>query len=331
MNMRQFFRRVIQSGAILILLWASPAALPAQAPGQAPGQSAQQNSSAALEKVDRNVIFGMYSGLALLMDVYHPARPNGYGAIYVEGSGWTSSLNYGATPLKNFAGLSGYVRLLVEGGYTVFKIDHRATPRFVYPAQIEDAQRAVRYVRFHAKEYSIDPAHIAAVGYSSGAHLASLLGLLEGAGNAADRDPVNRESARVQCVIAGGTPAYLVPFPGYENQEGDNFLSWLIGETVKGVVTQGTPVFDKLTEASPIHYVKVGAPPFLLIHGDADTLVPYGNAEALRQALEKVNAPVRVITVKGGTHTSVIGAQLTEYGAELVPWLEKYLRAAQTP
>jgi acetyl esterase/lipase len=321
-NIRLISRRVIRGTAILIAFLIFATRLPAQQPAPVP----QQISSPILDHIDRNVIFGMYSGLALLMDVYRPAKPNGFGAIYIEGSGWTSSLNYGAPPLKNLAGLSGYVRILVEGGYTVFKIDHRATPRFHYPAQIEDAQRAVRYIRFHAKDYGIDPARIAAVGYSSGAHLASLLGLLDGAGTSTDRDPVNHESARVQCVIAGGTPASLIPFPGYTNQEGDNFLSWLIGETVHGEVPPGTPVFDKLTEASPLHYVKEGAAPFLLIHGDADSLVPYGNVVALQQALEKANVPVKVVTVRGGTHTSVITEHLPEYGPELIPWLDKYLR-----
>jgi fermentation-respiration switch protein FrsA (DUF1100 family) len=153
-----------------------------------------------------------------------------------------------------------------------------------------------------------------------------LLGLLDGAGTPTDRDPVNKESARVQCVIAGGTPASLVPFPGYSNEEGDNFLSWLIGETVHGAVEQGTPAFDKLTEASPLHYVNEGAAPFLLIHGDADALVPYANAEALQQALEKAKVAVKVITVKGGTHSSTVTDHLGEYGPQLVPWLDKYLR-----
>ena len=70
-----------------------------------------------------------------------------------------------------------------------------------------DARRAVRWVRAHAAEYGIDPHRIGAVGYSSGAHLAALLGVLDATEDADDPDPVNRVSARVQCVVAAATPA----------------------------------------------------------------------------------------------------------------------------
>jgi acetyl esterase/lipase len=235
---------------------------------------------------------------------------------------------YGTPPLKNLArtGVSPYVRIIVQAGYTVFAIDHRAAPIFHYPAQIEDAQRAVRYIRFHAKDYGIDPAHLGAAGYSSGAHIVSLLGLLDGAGNPSDRDPVNRESGRVQCVIAGGTPADLVPGAGYNNPDGFFLLSGLVGERVQAPVAPGSPVFEKLTDASPVHYVGPGASPFLLIHGDADELVLYANAEVLRGLLEKAGVPVKVITVKGGTHSSTVMDHNTEYAREIVRWLDLYLR-----
>jgi acetyl esterase/lipase len=184
----------------------------------------------------------------------------------------------------------------------------------------------VRYIRFHAKDYAIDAAHIGAAGYSSGAHIASLLGLLDGAGYPSDRDPVNHESARVQCVIAGGMPAALVPAADYANPAGFNLLSGLIGETVQQAVTRGTPVYQRLMDASPIQYVKVGAAAFLLIHGDADELVPYADAEAMRILFEKNDVPAKVITVKGGTHTSTVMDHNAEYAPEMVRWLDKYLR-----
>jgi acetyl esterase/lipase len=298
-------------------------------PQQGNSQQPAPQSAPAMEgvQIDRNNVFGMYGGLALLMDVYRPAKPNGFGAIYIEGSGWTIPSGYGAPALKNYArGVSPYVRIMVQAGYTVFSIDHRAAPIFHYPAQIEDAQRAVRYIRFHAKDYAIDPTHIGAVGYSSGAHIASLLGLFDGAGNPADRDPVNHESARVQCVIAGGIPAVLVPAADYANPAGFNLLSGLIGETVQQPITPGSSVYQKLMDASPIQYVKAGGAPFLLIHGDADELVPYADAEAMRILFEKNDVPAKVITVKGGTHTSTVMDHNAEYAPEIVRWLDKYLR-----
>jgi acetyl esterase/lipase len=329
-RMAMISRRRVTLFFTFVLLFSSGNLVPRAFSRQAPPQQGTPQSTPALEgvQVERNIIFGMYGGLALLMDVYHPVKPNGFGVIYIEGSGWSMAAGYGMPPLKNLArtGVSPYVRIMALAGYTVFAIDHRAAPIFHYPAQIEDAQRAVRYIRFHAKDYGIDPAHIAAGGYSSGAHLASLLGLLDGAGKPADRDPVNRESGRVQCVIAGGTPAGLVPAAGYANAEGFALLSNLIGEAVQAPVTPGSSVYEKLTSASPISHVEEGDPPFLLIHGDADELVPYANAEALRGLLQKAGATVKLVTVNGGTHSSTVMDHNAEYSAEIVRWLDQYLR-----
>ena len=84
-------------------------------------------------RVERNVVFGMYSGLALLMDVYHPENPNGYGIVFISGSGWTRELGLDATPLKESGQEEIYAVPLAAAGYTVFGINHRASPRFRHP------------------------------------------------------------------------------------------------------------------------------------------------------------------------------------------------------
>jgi dipeptidyl aminopeptidase/acylaminoacyl peptidase len=121
-------------------------------------------------------------------------------------------------------------------------------------------------------------------------------------------------------------PAALVPAADYANPAGFNLLSGLIGETVKQPVTPGSSVYQKLMDASPIQYVKAGAAPFLLIHGDADELVPYANADTMRIMFEKVAVPVHVITVKGGTHGTTVMDHNAEYAPEIVRWLDQYLR-----
>ncbi len=103
-----------------------------------------------------------------------------------------------------------YVPPLTEAGYTVFAITHRATPGFRYPAPLEDAQRAVRFIRHHAVTYGIDPARIGGAGGSAGVHLVSMLGTMGGPGAASDADPINRESARLQCVVARAAPLDLL-------------------------------------------------------------------------------------------------------------------------
>ena len=108
--------------------------------------------SAAEARVESNVIYGMYSGLALLMDIHYPENPNGYGVVKIGGSGFHAPLSLDASPLKQQGGGPAHTALL-EHGYTVFSINHRAAPRFRYPAAVEDAQRAVRFVRHHAARY----------------------------------------------------------------------------------------------------------------------------------------------------------------------------------
>ena len=128
------------------------------------------STSYANYTVQENVVYGMYSGLALLMDIYRPDAPNGIGLIVIPGSGWEAPLDYSAEQLKESYELQAIfgIESIVNAGYTAFVINHRATPRFEYPAPVEDAQRAVRFIRHHADAFGIDPAHIGAVGGSSG-------------------------------------------------------------------------------------------------------------------------------------------------------------------
>jgi acetyl esterase/lipase len=164
----------------------------------------------AQARVDKNVVYGMYSGLALLMDVYRPAQPNGIAIVAIQGSGWYSPMRYDAAQLKASREVASHAERFAKAGYTVFAINHRQAPRFRYPAPIEDAQRAVRFVRFHASDYGITSDRIGAWGSSSGGHLVELLGTMDGKGDASDSDPVNRLSGKVQAVVALFAPSDLM-------------------------------------------------------------------------------------------------------------------------
>jgi acetyl esterase/lipase len=96
----------------------------------------------------------MYSGLALLMDVYFPSKSNGHAVVCIPGSGWNMPIGYDSAPLKQrIVGVSNW-RSLTDAGYTLFVINHRATSRFQYPAPVEDAPRAVRFIRAIAADPS---------------------------------------------------------------------------------------------------------------------------------------------------------------------------------
>lgn len=269
--------------------------------------------------IESNVVYGMYSGLALLMDVYRPKNPNGYGVLFISGSGWRAPLEWNAQALKDGGQQRVYVPNLTEAGYTVFAINHRALPRFVYPAAVEDARRAVRFIRHHADQYSISANHIGAVGGSSGGHLVSMLGLQDGQGDANSEDPIEQESARVQCVIARAAPVDFLlresstPFLDFEHPES--------GDT-------SSDAYKRYVEASPITYVAADAPPFLILHGDADDTVPINQAEAMEQALKKVGATVKFICIPGGKHGPTFGNPHNppDYKGEMIAWLDTYIK-----
>jgi len=280
--------------------------------------------------VEKNVAYGMYSGLALLMDVHHPEQPNGYGLVLIPGSGWHTSQAYDASPIKD-GGSSMFVSVppLLNAGYTLFVINHRSAPRFRYPAAVEDAQRAVRFVRFHAKEYGINAERVGAVGYSSGAHLAALLGVLDGAGTPADPDPVNRVSARVQSVVASATPTDLTRFDtgsGVANVV--SFMGQL--RPAGGTQLQESVEVKAYRAASPIAYVSRGSAPLLLMHGDADETVPFRQAELMVDAAQRAGAEVKLIRLPGGGHG--FARDLAKHPdwpdvlGETVRWLDQFLK-----
>jgi acetyl esterase/lipase len=286
-----------------------------------------RNYAAAEPRIESNVTYGMYSGLALLMDVHHPDAPNGYGVVFVAGSGWNTPLEYGAQGLKD--GQLIYVKRLADAGYTVFTINHRAAPRFQFPAQLDDVQRAVRFIRHNAKQYGIDPNRIGGVGGSSGAHLISLVAMLGAPGISEDADPINREPATLQCLVVRATPTDMKAMSHFTEGRGlPNVVSFL------GLAL---PINDRSNEklfaaSSPISHVSRSAPPVLLIHGDVDRTVPYQQSVAMEAAMRAVNVPVTLLRIPGGDHGPDFGAagkphpEWPDYMGETVQWLDRYLK-----
>lgn len=283
--------------------------------------------AAAQPRVERNVIYGMYSGLALLMDVHYPEKSNGHGVIFVAGSGWQARLTYGAVALKEEQ-IPEWGPALLRAGYTVFALNHRASPRFHYPAPVDDVQRAVRFVRHHAPRFGIARGRLAGLGGSSGGHLIGLVAMLAAPGIADDADPVNREPATLQCVVLRAAPSDLPKMIGSSAIGTAAVVSFL------DRVPTPNPDDQKVYRiASPISHVSSSSPPVLLLHGDADDTVPYQQSVAMEAALAKVNVPVKLVRVPGGAHGPNFGTggkphpQFAETLNETVTWLDRHLGA----
>jgi acetyl esterase/lipase len=268
--------------------------------------------------LESNVVYGMYSGTALLLDVYKPARPNGYGVIYVSGSGWTAPLAYSAAELKSNSQSQLYAKALANAGYTVFSVNHRALPRFRYPAPVEDVQRAVRFIRNKAASYGVRPDRLGASGGSSGGHLVSMLGTLDGKGNPADSDPVERESAKVQCVVARAAPVDFLT--------GDNGR-FLLGMARPADNAHDTAEYRTHKEASPVTHITPDDPPFLLMHGDKDDQVDISQSEEMEAKLKATGIAVKFLRIAGAGHGPTFPGALNppDYLGEMVRWFDLHL------
>jgi len=217
-----------------------------------------------------------------------------------------------------------YVPSLLQAGYTVFALTHRATPTFRYPAPLEDVQRAVRFIRHNASTFGIDAARIGGAGGSSGAHLISLLATMDGTGDPSDPDATNRESAKIQCAVARAAPIDLTQM---SPSLGVPLVSLLLGARIDETTVKGSVEYKTAVAASPITYVSADDPPVLLMHGDADRTVPFHQSELMEAALRKVNVPVKLIRIEGGDHgPDFPGAKNPpDYKGEMVKWFDRYL------
>ena len=138
------------------------------------------------------MIYGRKFGTALTMDVFTPKQDaNGLGVILVVSGGWFSS---------HEAIRPAFVTPLLERGYTVFAVVHGSQPKFTIPEILQDMNRAVRFIRYHAKDYGIDPDRIGIYGGSAGGHLSLMQGTAGDEGDPKAKDPVDRVSSRVQAV-----------------------------------------------------------------------------------------------------------------------------------
>lgn len=283
----------------------------------------------AQARVQEDVVYGMYSGLALLMDVHYPAEPNGLGVLYISGSGFHAPLGFDARPLKSNR-IERLARLL-EAGYTVFAINHRAAPRFRYPAAHQDAIRAMRFVRYHAEDYGIDPERIGAVGGSSGGTLALVLGFIDDFPPADDATPVGATSSKAQAVVAFAPPTELaLMINGWEGAVD------LVASYMGAPIYMDTGEDERETElerdyrlASPASHVDPEDAPCLLVHGDKDRVVPYSQSEVLARAVEEVGGTVRLLRVPDAGHDLSWKPGLPESSEPLnamIDWLDLHLQ-----
>jgi len=287
----------LRSWIVLLALGAWICSAPARVFGDAQAPARQP-------AVTTGVVYGYKDdGLALMLDVYRSARPNGAGVIAIVSGQWQSSVELAQV----FAQASPPLN---EKGFTVFVVRHGSRPRYPLSSVVADMRRSVRFIRQHAREYGVDPNRIGVFGNSSGGHLALLLGTTGDSGNPSASDPVLRESSRVAAVVANYPPTDLA--------------RWATQQ----------PVF-KFTKAeaaqfSPMRFVSPGSAPSLIVHGDADTAVPIEQGETMYAALTKAGVPASFIRMEGAGHgfEGAAPADLERAYSALMQWFEQHLGSA---
>jgi acetyl esterase/lipase len=275
-----------------------------------------------------DVIYGRKYGTALTMDVFTPkGHAKGIGVILVVSGGFFSS---------HEAIQPAFVRPLIGRDYTVFAVVHGSQPRFTVPEIVEDMNRAVRFIRYHAKEYGIDPARIGICGASAGGHLALMLGTAGGPGNPDARDPVDRESSRVQAVACFFPPTDFLNYgqPGrrkiYPTDHDPPYRATVDYRELNKESRLWVPITDPVRleqiarQISPVYHVTPDDPPTLIIHGDQDRLVPLQQSESIVERLKKAGVDTNLIVKKGGGHGwPTIGADAITF----IDWFDDHLRA----
>lgn len=227
--------------------------------------------------------------------------------VFIHGGAWQAGDKRG--------GLGAVARLVESGEYTGVSIGYRLTGEAIWPAQIHDCKAAIRWLRANAKKYNLDPDKIGVTGTSAGGHLVAMLGTtgdvkeLEGKLG----EHLN-ESSRVTCVIDQFGPTDLLAMGGSHNNP-NSPESKLVG----GAVQEKQKV---AREASATTHVSKDDPPFLLLHGTNDNVVPFKQSELLHEALKKGGVDSVLIPVEGAGH----GFRTNEVAERIKQFFDKHLR-----
>ena len=273
--------------------------------------------SPALARTE-DVIYGRKFGTALTLDVFRPAKPNGCGVVYLVSGGWFSS--HASVSDRN-----AFVKNFAARGYTVFAVVHGSQPKFTIPEILEDVHRAVRFVRSNAPQYGVNPERLGVTGASAGGHLSLLIGTLGGPGKPDAKDPVDRESSAVQAVACFYPPTDFLNY----GKPGESAVGVQVLQNYKAAFGPRADdpgqhaVYGK--EISPIYHVGPKTPPCLIVHGDADLLVPIQQAESFLQRAAGQGVATKLIAKPGLAHG---WKDMSEDFRAMADWFDTHLLAS---
>ena len=281
-------------------------------------------------KIDE-LIYGRKDGVALtLLHVKPRVKSNNKAIIWVIAGSWFSSYQQAERTIRPSA-------MFLDKGFSVFLVILVSQPRYAIPDEIEDLKRAIRYVRYNAKKFEINPEQIGITGGSAGGHLSLAAAMADKKIDSMAQDPINRVSSRVQAAAVLYPPTDCLNWGG----PGFNFInnkSLQMANNIYGALdftkwNQLTSTYDHITdsstrmkiarEMSPIYYVSSDDPPIFIIHGDADKVVPLQQSETFVSRLKQEGVQNKFIIKKGGVHNP--GTMMPEF-LDFPDWFDKNLK-----
>ncbi|MBT3199670.1 MAG: prolyl oligopeptidase family serine peptidase [Phycisphaerales bacterium] len=299
-----------------------------------PVGAAQREKIPGLEYTRQaDVIYGRKHGVALTMDVLFPKKQNGAAIIYAVSSGFNSHHSWieGTRFAKNMS-------MLLDRGYTVFLVVHGSTPKFTIRENYADIRRSIRFIRYNAKSYGIDPKRIGMSGASAGGVISLMMAAAPQEGDPKARDPIERESTRLQAVGCFYPASDLVNF----HKEGENVLKIAAANRHLGsyqfrdhdpktnsytLITDPKRIHQLLVDNSPITHVSKGDTPTLIVHGEKDRLVPLLQASKMVDALKAVGVKSKLVVAKGKGHSW--RDQWTNEMKHIADWFDERLAPAK--
>ena len=282
----------------------------------------------------RTLTYASRDGVDLLLDLYLPANPIRRPIptiVFLHGGGWS-----GGTRTTGPA----FNRYFAQDGFAMASIEYRLTPSITFPANVEDVRTAIRWLKANAGTHGLDPDRVCLWGTSAGGHLAAVAGLaprgqFEGTDNL-------KHSSDVRCVLDAYGPMRFDMMDAQTKDERGALQTPVVTINVSGATrggergstaptAQGAPaagrgranvphddaaspesrllggpvqsVPDRVRQASPLTYVHENAPPFLIMHGLADSSVPHGQSVMLYDALKGKGREVTLRLIDGLPHT----------------------------
>ncbi len=247
-----------------------------------------------------------------LLDIYLPANAKGKIplVIFIHGGAWLSNDKY-----ADIGYMTKTVAAIINSGFALASIDYRYSTQAVFPAQIQDCNRAVSFLYDHADQYGLDKNRFAIMGFSAGGHLASLQGLSKNNNVEEFFMPGTNKSFSFKAVVDFYGPSDLILFPGNDDVKSPESI-------LIGAAPLARP--DLAKAASPVTYVDRNDPPFLIIQGEKDEMVSPKQSRLLSAWLNLAGVQNELIIVKGAPHFGSM-FDVDEIRTRVIRFLQKQL------